>query len=103
MNTKRKGKSKNAERDREMWAAYKDGKTLEWLGKHYGLSREGVRAALRRMGKELRPNSWREPAFYVLKAERLRDEADALDKVARELLAGRTPDRALLARTTGAR
>lgn len=96
-------RSKNAERDRDMWAAYKAGATLEYLGNTYGLSREGVRAALRRMGKELRPNSWREPAFYLAKAERLREEADALEKVARELLAGRTPARSLLARTTGAR
>lgn len=88
------------DRKARLWDRYVGGASLSEIARDEGLSAEAIRAMFRRMGKTLRPATYREPAFYEVKAERLEFEAAELRKLAEALRSGVDPS-TLLARTTG--
>lgn len=95
--------SSSEERKEILWSVYeKDEESCATVAKLAGTTPEAVRTMFERMGKTLRPSTFREPKFYRAKAEAHRLEAKRFDAIADELAAFRVPSADLLTRTTGA-
>lgn len=87
-----------------LWSIYWDeGESLATVAVHAGTTPEAVRSMFERMGKTLRPATFREPKFYREKAKALRLDAERFDAIADSLSRGEVPSPALLPRTSGAK
>jgi len=88
------------DRKERLWELYAAGASLSDVATANGRTPEAVRAMFNRMGKTLRPATYREPAFYERKALKLEAEATRLRKVATYLRTGRDPAELLAATTS---